>query len=103
MIRILKEKESYKYLEILEVVTIKQIGMKAKVSSEYIRTRNLRKTKPCSRNVMKGMNFRAVSLEKQTRKLIQMYKVFHPRYKFNKNIRQSLNRLGGYFWEKTPK
>ena len=44
-IRMLGEKESYKYLGILEADTIKQVGMKEKVKEYLRRTRKLLKTK----------------------------------------------------------
>ena len=42
-IRTLREKENYKFLRILEIDTIKQVG-------------KLLKTKLCSRNLIKGIN-----------------------------------------------
>ena len=45
-IRMLGEKETYKYLSILEADTIKQVEMKEKVKKEYFRrTRKLLKNK----------------------------------------------------------
>ena len=47
-IRMLGEKENYKYLGILEADTIKQAEMKEKVRKEYLRRiRKLLKTKLC--------------------------------------------------------
>ena len=51
-IRTLEEKETYKYLEILEADTIKQEGMKENIKKEYFRkTRKLLEA-----NVIKGIN-----------------------------------------------
>ena len=44
-IRTLREKETYKYLGILEADTIKQVEMKEKIKKEYLRTRKLLETK----------------------------------------------------------
>ena len=56
-IRRLGEKETYKYLGILEADTIKQVEMKDKIKKEYLRrTRKLLETKLCSRNLIKGIN-----------------------------------------------
>ena len=61
-IRTLGENETYKYLEILEADTIKQVQMKDKIQKEYLRrTRKLLETKPSSRNLIKGKNTWAVS------------------------------------------
>ena len=98
-IRTLEEKETYKYLGILEADTIKQVDMKEKVMKEYLRrTRKLLETKLCSRSLIKGINTWAVSLvrysglflkwtrkehkqmDQRTRKLIPMHKALHPRY-----------------------
>ena len=55
-IRMLGEKEIYKYLGILEADTIKQVEMKEKIKKEYHRrTRKLLETKLCSRNLIKGI------------------------------------------------
>ena len=52
-IRTLGEKETYKYLGILEADTIKQVEMKDKIKKEYIRrTRKLLETKLSSRNLI---------------------------------------------------
>ena len=57
------EKETYKYLEILEADTIKQQEMKEKIQKEYLRrTRKLIKTKLNSRKLVKEMNTWAVPL-----------------------------------------
>ena len=62
-IRTLGEKETYKYLGILEADTIKQVQMKDKIKKEYLRrTRKLLETKLCSRNLIKGINTWAVPL-----------------------------------------
>ena len=56
-IRTYGEKETYKYLGILEADTIKQAEMKEKKLKEYLRrTRKLLETKLYSRNFMKGIN-----------------------------------------------
>ena len=61
-IRMLGEKETYKYLVILEGDTIKQVEMKEKIKTEYLRiTRNLLETKLSRRNLIKGINTWAVS------------------------------------------
>ena len=62
-IRTLEEKETYKYLVILEADTIKQVQMKDKIRKEYLRgTRKLLETKLSSRNIIKGINTWAVPL-----------------------------------------
>ena len=57
-IRTLAEKETYKYLGILEADTIKQVEMKNKIQNEYIRTRKppdkTVKPKPYQRNKYLG-------------------------------------------------
>ena len=56
-IRTLGEKETYKYLAILEADTIKQEERKGKIKKEYIRrTRKLLETKLSSRNLIKELN-----------------------------------------------
>ena len=62
-IRTLREKETYKYLSILEADTIKQVEMKEKIKKEYLRrTRKILETKLWSRNLIKGINTWAVPL-----------------------------------------
>ena len=62
-IRTLGEKETYKYLGILEANTIKQVELKGKVKKECLRrTRKLPETKLCSKNLIKGINTWAVPL-----------------------------------------
>ena len=97
-IRMLGEKESYKYLGILEADTIKRVKMKEKIKKEYLkRTRKLFETKLCSRNLIKGINTWVVpfirysgpvlkwtreelkQMDQWTRKLMTMYKALHPR------------------------
>ena len=57
------EKETYKYLGILEVDSIKQVEMKGKIKKEYLRrTRKLLKIKLYCRNLIKGINTWAVLL-----------------------------------------
>ena len=53
--RTLGEKETYKYLGVLEADTIKQVKMKDKIQKEYLwRTIKLLETKLSSRNLIKG-------------------------------------------------
>ena len=60
-IRILGENETYKYLGILEAVTIKQVDIKDIIPKEYLRrTRKLLKTQLYSRNLIKRINIWAV-------------------------------------------
>ena len=62
-IRILGEKETYKYLGILETDTIKQVEMKDKIQKEYLRrTRKLLETKLSRINLIKWINTGAVLL-----------------------------------------
>ena len=91
-IRTLGEKETYKYLEILEADTIKQVETKEKVKKEYLRRiRKLLETKLCSRNLIKGINT-SYNTRNQSwngpektlnkwarRKLMTMRKALHPR------------------------
>ena len=97
-IRTLGEKETNKYLGILEADTIKQVEMKDKIKKEYLkRTRKLLEIKLSSRNFIKGINTWAVPLvrysgpfvkwtidelkqmDQRTRKLMTMHKALHPR------------------------
>ena len=97
-IRTHEEKETYKYLDIVEADTIKQVQMKDTTRKEYLRrTRKLHETKLSSRNLIKGINTWAVPLvrysgpflmwtreerkqrEQRTRKLMTMPKALHPR------------------------
>ena len=60
-IRTLGEKETYKYLGILEADTLKQVDINDKIKKEYLRRiRNLLETKLCGRNLIKGINTWAV-------------------------------------------
>ena len=96
-IRPLGEKETYKYLGILETDTIKQVEMKEKIKKEYLRrTRKLLKTKQYNRNLITGINNWADPLvtysglflkwtreelrqmNQSTRKLTTMHKALHP-------------------------
>ena len=62
-IRTLGEKETYKYLGILEADIIKQVEMKDKIKKDYLRrTRKLPETKLSSGNLIKGINTWAVPL-----------------------------------------
>ena len=95
-IRTFGEKETYKYLGILEADTIKQVEMKERIEKEYLRkTRKLPETKLYSRNFIKGIKTWSVSLvrflgpllkwtreelmDERTRKLMTMHKALHPR------------------------
>ena len=97
-IRTLEEKETYKYLGILEADTIKQVETKDKIKKEYQRrTRKLLETKLSSRNLFKGINTWAVPLfrylgpflkwtreelkqmDQRTRELMTMHKALHPK------------------------
>ena len=94
-IRTLEEKETDKYLGILEADTIKQVQMKDTIQKEYLRRkRKLHETKLSSRNLIKGINTWAVPLvryflkwtreelkrmDQRTRKLMTMNKALHTR------------------------
>ena len=97
-IRTLEEKETYKYLGILEADTIKQVQMKDMIRKEYLRrTRKLLETNLSSRNLIKGINTWAMPLVRylgpflkwtreehkqmyqKTRKIMTMHKALHPR------------------------
>ena len=96
-IRTFGEKETYKYLGILEADTTKQVEMK-KIKKEYPRrTRKLLETKLYSRNLIKGINTGANPLiryfgpflkwpreefkqrDQGIRKPMTMHKTLHPR------------------------
>ena len=65
VIRTLREKDIYKYLWILEVDTIKQLEMKEKIKKWYIRRiRKLLEIELYSRNLVKGINTSAVSVQR---------------------------------------
>ena len=97
-IRTLAEKETYKYLGILEADTIKQVQMKDTTRKEYLRrTRKLLETKLSSRNLIKEINTWTVpqlrysgpflkltgeehkQMDERTRKLMTMHNALHPR------------------------
>ena len=62
-IRTLGEKEAYKYLDILEADTIKQVEIKDNINEEYLRrTKKLLETKLSSRNFIKGITAWSVPL-----------------------------------------
>ena len=64
----LGENETYKYLGILKADTIKQVEMKDKIQTEYLRiTRKLLETKLSRRNLIKGINTLAVPLVRYSR------------------------------------
>ena len=93
-IRILEEKETYRYLVTLEFDTTSQLGMKEKTKKEYLRrTRKLLETKLYSRILIKVVHLTRYSghflkwsreelkqMCQRTRKLMTMYKALHPRY-----------------------
>ena len=98
-IRMLREKETYKYLGILEADTIKQVEMKEKIQKEYLRrTRKLLETTLSCRNLIKGINTlvrysgpflkwtrdELKQMDRRTRKLMTMNKVLHPRDDVNR-------------------
>ena len=61
VIRTLGEKETDKYLGLLEADTIKQVEMKEKIEKVYLRrTRKLLETKPYRRNLVKEINTWAI-------------------------------------------
>ena len=97
-IRMLRENETYKYLGMLEVNTIKQVEMKGKIEKEYLRrTRKLLETKLRSRNLIKEINTWALhhvrysgpflkwtreelkQMDQRTRKLMSIHWALHPR------------------------
>ena len=101
--RMLGERETNKYLGILEADTIKQEEMKEKIQKEYFRrTRKLLETKLYRRNFIKGMNTWAVprvrysglflkwtgeelkQIDQRTRKLMTMHKALDPRDDVNR-------------------
>ena len=61
-IRMIREKETYKYLGILEADTIRQVEMKEKFQENLRRTWKLLEAELHSRNLIKGMNTWAVLL-----------------------------------------
>ena len=100
VIRTLREKETYKYLE---ANTIKQVEMKEKIKKEYLRRiRKLLETKLYSRNLVKGINTWAVpfvrhsgpflkwtweelkQMDQRTRKLMTTHKALHSRDDVNR-------------------
>ena len=93
-IRTLGEKETYKYLGILEPETVKQVEMKEKIKKEYLRrSRKLLETKLSSRNLSKCIHTfirysgpflkwtreELKQMDQRTRKLMTMHKALHPR------------------------
>ena len=98
LFKTLGEKETHKYLGILQADIIKQVETKEKIKKEYlIRTRKLLRTKLYGMNLIKGINTWDVSLvtysgpflkwsreelkqmDQRTRKLMTIHKVSHPR------------------------
>ena len=62
-IKTLAEKETSKYLDILEADNIKQVEMKDKIQKEYLRrTRKQHETKLYRRNLIKRINTWAIPL-----------------------------------------
>ena len=62
-IRTLRVKETYKYMDILETDSIKQVEMKEKIKKEYLRrTWKLPETKLSSRNLIQRINTWTVPL-----------------------------------------
>ena len=62
-IRKFGEKETYKYLGILETDAIRRVEMKEEIKKEYLRrTRKLLRSKLSSRNLIKEINIWAVHL-----------------------------------------
>ena len=99
----LGEKETFKYLDILEADTIKQAEMKEKIKKEYLRrTRKQLETNLFSRNLIKGINTLSTvrvrywglflkrtrnelkQMDRRTRKLMTMHKTLHPRDDFDR-------------------
>ena len=97
-ISMLGERETYKYLGILEADTIKQVVMKENMKKEYIRrAKKLLETKLCSRNLIERINTYAVSfvrysglflkwtreelrlMDQRTRKLMSIHMDIHTR------------------------
>ena len=71
-IRTLEEKETYTYLGILEADTIKLVEMKGKIKKEYLRrTRKPLETKLSGRNLIKGINTRAVPLVRYSERFLK--------------------------------
>ena len=74
-IRTLGEKETYKYLGILDVDTIKLVEMKERIKKEYLRrTRKLLKTKLSSRNLIKEINTWAAPLVRYSEPFVKWTK-----------------------------
>ena len=103
VIWIVGEKETNKYMQILEGDTIKQMEMKEKIKKEYLRrARKVLKTWLYCRNLVKGINNWAVPIvrylgpfskrtredlkpiDQRTRKLMTMHKAFHLRDVFDR-------------------
>ena len=102
-IRMLGEKEIYKYLGILKADTINQVEMKEKIQKEYLRImRKLPKSRLYSRILIKGTNTWVFSfvrylgpflkrakekhqqIDLRTRKLMMMDTALHPRDKVDR-------------------
>ena len=110
-IRTIGKKKMYKCLAILEADTIKQVEIKENIKKENLmRTRKLLETKQCNRNLIKGINTRAVSrvrysgpflkgtreelkqMDQRTRKLMTLHKALHSR---DDAERQDVSSKGG--------
>ena len=97
-IRTLAENDAYKYLVMLEALTLKQVQMKDKIQKEYLRrTSRQLETKFSSKNLIKGIDTWDVPLvrysgpflkwtkdelkqmDQRIRTLMTMHKALHPR------------------------
>ena len=109
VIRTLGEKETHKYLVILEADTIKQQEIKERIKKDYLRrARKLLETKLYRMNIVKGLNTWAVLLvrysgpflkwtrdelkpiDQRTRKLMTLHKALHPRDNVDRRGRKGL-------------
>ena len=71
----LGEKETYKYLGILEAGFNKQLELKEKIKKKYLRrTRKLLDTKLSSRNLIKGISIWAVTIVRYSGHLFEVDK-----------------------------
>ena len=99
-IRILTEKEAYKYFEKLEADTINQAEMKEKIKQEYLRrTRKQLVTKLYGRNLIKGIKTYSVHLVRNTWSFLKWTKEelqqtdMRTRKVMTKHPRDYINRL----------
>ena len=71
-IRTLGEKDTYKYLGILEANNIKQVEMKEKIRKEYLRKiKKLFETKPYCRKLIRGINTKLVQFVRYSGPLLK--------------------------------